>query len=536
MVLPAAATYSIASILDHHAVHRPDRLAVIAGPARLTYAQLAAAANQIANGLRARSIQPGDHVALSCPNVAYFPMAFFGILKAGAVVVPLNVLLKPREIAYHLNDCDAKALLCFEGLPELPMAQMAQAALQEAQLCQTFVVMPANPESPPALPGAITLAELMAGQPPTCERPPVSPFDTALMLYTSGTTGQPKGAELTHWQLILNFVHLRELLLPTVDVRIEADFKVLSTAPLFHATALIAQFGVVMYAGGTSVLLPRFDPKQTIETMIAERINSWAAVPTMYWALLNYANEHNIDVSPIAETLKVANVGAAPMPVELMRAFGEKFKTLVLEGYGMSETGVLSYNQLTKPAKPGTVGQPLMGIEIRVHDENDQPVPTGTVGEIVVRGHCVMKGYYKRPEATAEAMRNGWFHTGDLGFIDEDGYITIVDRKKDLIIRGGYNVYPREIEEVMMTHPAVSLVTVIGVPDERLGEEVKAYVVRKPGATITEDELRDWCKEQMAAYKYPRLIEFRTELPIGPTGKVLKRALREGLAQGSAGA
>ncbi len=528
-MLPAAASYSIASILDYHAVHRPDRLAVIAGPTRLTYAQLAAAANQIANGLRARGIQPGDHVALSCPNVAYFPMAFFGILKAGAVVVPLNVLLKPREIAYHLNDCDAKALLCFEGLPELPMAQMAQAALPEASRCATLAVMPVNPAAPPDLPGALALGALMAGQPATCDLPPVNPFDTALMLYTSGTTGQPKGAELTHWQLILNFIHVRDVLLPTLDVRLEAEFKVLSTAPLFHATALIAQFGVVMYAGGTSVLLPRFDPKQTIETMIQERINSWAAVPTMYWALLNYVNERDIDVSPIAETLGVANVGAAPMPVELMRAFSEKFKTRVLEGYGMSETGVLSYNQITKPPKPGTVGQPLMGIEIRIHDESDQPLPPGAVGEIVVRGHCVMKGYYKRPEATAEVLRNGWFHTGDLGFIDEEGYLTIVDRKKDLIIRGGYNVYPREIEEVMMTHPAVSLVTVIGVPDERLGEEVKAYVVRKPGATTTEDALREWCREQMAAYKYPRLIEFRSELPIGPTGKVLKRALREAL-------
>jgi long-chain acyl-CoA synthetase len=530
MLTHAAASFNIASTIVHHARMTPDRVAVVAGDVRLTYGALDAASNQVANALRARGIGPGDHVALACPNLAYFPIVLFGILKAGAVFVPFNVLLKPREIAYHLNDSDAKALFCFEGVPGLPMAEMAKAALADAPHCEHFIVLPCNPAAPPSIEGAVTFHEFVKGQPPVADIHPTGPLDTAMMLYTSGTTGQPKGAELTHYQLMMNFIFAREVLLPTIDVRLEAAFKVLVTAPLFHATALIAQFGVVMFGGGTCVLLPRFDPQMTVEAMIRERVNSWAAVPTMYWAVLNYVNENGIDVSSIAETLEVANVGAAPMPVELMRAFQEKFKTRVLEGYGMSEMGVATYNQLHKSPKPGTIGQPLMGIEVAIFDEQDNPLPVGETGEICFRGHCVMKGYYKRPEATAEAMRNGWFHTGDMGFLDEDGYLTIVDRKKDLIIRGGYNVYPRELEEVLMTHPAVSLVTVIGVPDEKMGEEVKAFIVKKPGFDdVTEADVLAWGKEQFAAYKYPRFIEFREALPIGPTGKVLKRELRESL-------
>jgi long-chain acyl-CoA synthetase len=247
----------------------------------------------------------------------------------------------------------------------------------------------------------------------------------------------------------------------------------------------------------------------------------------MYWTLLKHAKEHNIDVSQTAATLRLSVSGGAPMPVELMSDFEKTFGVRVIEGYGLSETSpVATFNHPDRPSKPGTVGQPLFAVDIMVVDDRDEPVETGQSGEVVIRGHNVMKGYYKQPEATAEAMRNGWFHTGDIGVFDADGYLTIVDRKKDMILRGGFNVYPRELEEVMLTHPAVSLVAVIGVPDERLGEEVKAFVVKKPGADLTEDTLRAWCQEQFAAYKYPRLIEFRTELPTSATGKILKRELR----------
>ena len=300
------------------------------------------------------------------------------------------------------------------------------------------------------------------------------------------------------------------------------------TLPLFHATAQTVQMNAYLYLGGRLVLLPRFDPAALLAVMMNERVTHWIGVPTMYWSMLQHVREKKIDVSTVAGTLKIANSGGAPMPVELMKDFQQTFGVRIIEGYGLSETSpVACFNHLDRPSKPGTVGQPLFCVDVMCVDEHDQPVASGQPGEVVIRGHNVMKGYYKQPEATAEAMRNGWFHTGDIGTIDAEGYLSIVDRKKDMILRGGFNVYPRELEEVLMTHPAVSLAAVIGVPDERLGEEVKAFVVKKPSAELTEDELRVWCKSQFAAYKYPRLIEFRTELPTTATGKILKRELRD---------
>jgi Acyl-CoA synthetases (AMP-forming)/AMP-acid ligases II len=262
--------------------------------------------------------------------------------------------------------------------------------------------------------------------------------------------------------------------------------------------------------------------------MERERVNFWIGVPTMYWSLLKYVDETGCDVSRIKESMKVCTSGGAPMPVEVMKGFAQKFGVRVFEGYGLTETSPLAtFNHFERPAKPGTVGQPIFGVDIKCFDDNDSEVPRGERGEIVIRGSNVMKGYYKRPEATAEAFRNGWFHTGDIGIIDEEGYLSIVDRKKDMILRGGYNVYPRELEEVIITHPEISLCAVIGVPDEKLGEEVKAFIVLKQGSTLSTDEFTGWCKTQFAANKYPRHVEFRDSLPIGGTGKIFKRALRE---------
>jgi long-chain acyl-CoA synthetase len=302
----------------------------------------------------------------------------------------------------------------------------------------------------------------------------------------------------------------------------------LITLPLFHTTGQTVQMNTNIYAGNRSVLLPRFEPRSTLETMEKENVNFWVGVPTMYWALLKYAEDTGYDVSRIAENMKVASSGGAPMPVEVMRAFEAKFKVRVMEGYGLSETSPLAcFNHFEKPTKPGTVGQAIFGVEVRCFDENDKPVKPGERGEVVIRGSNIMKGYHKRPEATAEVFRNGWFHTGDIGILDDEGYLSIVDRKKDMILRGGYNVYPRELEEVIMTHPAVSLCAVVGVPDERLGEEVKAFVVLNNGHKLSDEEFTGWCKQQFAANKYPRYVEFRDDLPVGATGKLLKRALRE---------
>jgi long-chain acyl-CoA synthetase len=527
----SSATLSLASLLDYQATITPDREAVVCGAHRFTYAQLNALACQVAGGLRARGIQPGDHVALSCPNTPHFPIAYAGILKAGGVVVPLNVLLKPREIAYHLNDSDAKALLVFEGTPELPMAQMARAACDEAPACRQLIVMTIDPAAPCPVDRAITLGPMIAGQPPACESHASAPDDTAVILYTSGTTGQPKGAELTHLNMVLNAIASRDLVMPLLDAGLAARNVSLITLPLFHSTGQSAQMNAGIAGGFTLVLLPRFDAAAVLTAMVDERASYWVGVPTMYWALLQHARKASIDVSRLGLALRVCASGGAPMPVALLHDFERTFTTRVLEGYGLSETSpVACFNQAHRPSRPGTVGQPIFACDVRVVNEGDEPLPCGEAGEVVIRGHNVMKGYYKRPRETAEAMRGGWFHSGDIGAIDADGYLSIVDRKKDMVLRGGMNVYPREVEELLMTHPAISLAAVIGVPDERLGEEVKAFVVLRPGATLTAEACITWSRDQLAAYKYPRVVEFRESLPLGPTGKVLKRALKEDLA------
>jgi long-chain acyl-CoA synthetase len=520
-----ATALNLASILDHQARLTPERVALTCGEAQLTYAEVAAYAAQVAGGLQALGINPGDHVVLSCPNVPWFPVAYYGILKAGAVVVPINVLLKPREIAYHLRDSDARAMIVFEGTAELPIAAMAKAACDEVS-CANLVIATREPAAPSPIAGTTTLGALMHGHKPTFETRRRRPDDTAVILYTSGTTGQPKGAELTHENMVLNAMASRDMFQPVMSGGFTQDVALI-TLPLFHSTAQTCQMNSSLLAGMRMVLFPRFDPAAVLETMRRERVAFWVGVPTMYWALLQCVTATGFDTKTVAEHLRLCVSGGAPMPVDVMRRFEAAFGVRILEGYGLSETSpVASFNQLHRPSKPGTVGQPIFGVDIRCVDREERFVPAGERGEVVIRGPNVMKGYYNRPEATAEAMRSGWFHTGDVGTLDEEGYLTIVDRMKDMILRGGFNVYPREIEEVLMTHPAVSLAAVVGVPDERLGEEVKAFVVRRPGTTVTESELLEWGREEFAAYKYPRFIEFRDTLPIGATGKILKRELK----------
>jgi long-chain acyl-CoA synthetase len=512
---------NLAILLEDSAREVPERTAVIFEETKLSYAEVNAAANQVANVLALAGIQRGDKIALSCQNVPYFPIVYYGILKAGAVVMPLNVLLKPREIAYHLRDADAIAYFCLEGTSELPMGEMGFTAFKEVDSCKHFFLMTNDPTAPSPIEGAQTLGMLMDNQPTTFETVMTHPDDTAIILYTSGTTGQPKGAELSHINMLLN-ARLSDSMYPKMD----HDLHLL-TLPLFHSFGQSVQLNAGFYNRATLVLLPRFTPDAALSLMERENVTFFAGVPTMYWALLNFPGASKYDLEKIARNLRLCISGGAAMPVEVMRAFEEKFNVIILEGYGLSETSpVATFNRLDRPTKPGSIGLPVWGVSVRIVDQNDHDVGTNEVGEIIIRGHNVMKGYYKRPEATAEAMRNGWFHTGDIGRRDEEGYIYIVDRVKDMIIRGGFNVYPREIEEVLMTHPAVSLCAVIGVPHERHGEEVKVFAILKEGAELTEAELVVWSKENMADYKYPRLIEFRTTLPMTATGKILKNELR----------
>jgi long-chain acyl-CoA synthetase len=512
---------NLAVLLEDSAREEPQRLAVVFNETRLSYAALNAAANQVASLLAQSGIQKGDKVAISCLNVPYFPIVYYGILKAGAVVVPLNVLLKPREIAYHLQDSDAKAYFCFEGTPQLPIGEAGYAGFQAAERCEHFFLMTATPAAPLPIAGVTTLSAALRKMPPTFETALTAPDDTAVILYTSGTTGQPKGAELTHGNMLLN-ARLTDTLYPRADQDV-----LLIMLPLFHSFGQTAQMNAGVYNRGTLVLLPRFSADAALSLMERENVTFFAGVPTMYWELLNYAGAEKYDLKKIARNLRICMSGGAAMPIEVMRAFEQKYDVKILEGYGLSETSpIATFNRMDRPAKPGSIGLPVWGVGVRVVDQDGDDVATDEAGEIIIRGHNVMKGYYKRPEATAAAIKNGWFYTGDIGRRDEDGYFYIVDRVKDMIIRGGFNVYPRELEEVLLTHPAVSLAAVVGVPHQSHGEEVKAFIIRKQGARITEEELIGWCKENMAAYKYPRLIEFRDSLPMTATGKILKRELK----------
>ena len=496
-------TYNLATLLEDSAKTYPDRTAVVLGDVRLSYAEVDSFANMVANLLVSRGIEPGDKVALTCPNLPYFTVVYFGILKAGATVVPLNVLLKRRVVAYHLGDSDAKAYFCFQGTPELPMGEEGYAGFQEAEGCEQFFVITAGLGDASPIEGVETMAQAMGGQPGTFETVATDEDDTAVILYTSGTTGQPKGAELRHRNMRDNALAGEPLFGADAD-RPDTFFCVL---PLFHSFGqTVCQNGAFAY-GGTVVMQPRFEAHEALKIMLNEKISFFAGVPTMYWGLLGaLADDPDTDMSALADNLRVAVAGGAALPVEVHREFEKKFGVTILEGYGLSETSpVASFSRFGEPVRVGSIGTPIPGVEMKLIDPEWNDVE-GEVGEIAIKGHNIMKGYYGRPEATAEAIKDGWFRSGDLARRDEDGWYYIVDRSKDMIIRGGYNVYPREIEEVLMTHEAVSLAAVIGVPHESHGEEIKAVVIRTPGATITEDELVAWAKELMAGYKYPRIV------------------------------
>ncbi len=512
---------NLSVLLEDSARKHPTRDAVVLGGNRLTYAQVDAAANQVANLLVSRGIGPGDKVALSCPNLPYFPIVYHGILKAGGVVVPLNVLLKGREIAYHLNDSDAKAYFCFQGTADLPMAAEGSVGFEGATACEHLFVITADPAADSPVPGAQTLAAATADQSPVFSSVLTQETDSAVILYTSGTTGQPKGAELSHANLVLNALESNRMLGASPQGE-----RHLVTLPLFHSFGSTVQMNAGFASASTLVLIPRFDAATAVHLLESEEITFFAGVPTMYWGILG-ALDGDVDVDRIAGNLHLAVSGGASLPVEILREVKARLHVDIFEGYGLSETSpVATFNQRDRPAKPGSIGYPIWGVEVKLIDAEWKTVEgPDAVGEIAIRGHNIMKGYYNRPEATAEAMRDGWFRSGDLARRDEDGFYYIVDRAKDMIIRGGFNVYPREVEEVLLTHEGVSLVAVVGVADEAHGEEIKAFVIKAPGATVTEDELVVWAKEQMASYKYPRTVEFRDALPMTATGKILKREL-----------
>ena len=512
---------NLSSILEDSAARYASNPAFTLNDTTLNYAQANAMANQVAHGLTKLGITKGDKVALSCLNLPYFPIVYFGILKAGAAIVPLSVLLKKDEIAFHLKDSQAKAYFCFQGTDELPMGQWGYEGFQQAEGCEQFVIITPTLDMPSPIAGIQTLGQLLQGCAPEYNTVMTTADDTAVIVYTSGTTGSPKGAELTHVNLLINAMVSAGL------SKVQHDDKQLIVLPLFHIFAMTVQMNAGILKGASNILLPRFDPEAVFALMQKHEITIFAGVPTMYWGLLHY-EEPKFDYKKIANTLKICCSGGASLPVQVMKDFEARFEVPIIEGYGMSEgSPVVTFNQLEIGCKPGSIGTPVWGVQVKLVDAEGQEVPVGEKGELVYKGHNVMKGYFNRPENNKATIKDGWMHSGDIAVKDEEGFYYIVDRTKDMILRGGLNVYPREVEEVMIKHEAISLVAVIGVPHEEHGEEVKAYVVLNDGMSVDKEALKAWVKAQIAAYKYPREIEFVDALPMSATGKILKKELRK---------
>jgi long-chain acyl-CoA synthetase len=510
------ATFNLSAMLRESTLAHPDKVALILDEHRLPYRMVDQAADRVAQVLRDNGVAPGTAVGLMLPNVPQFPIVYFGILRAGCVAVPMNVLLKSGEVQYYLEDSGAQAFFFWGDFAA--DAMKGSAALLGLKLRVSVAGAPGTP--PPD--GAEDFMSLVASVNPSGEIAPTRPDDTAILLYTSGTTGRPKGAQLTHFGLLMNCI---------VGARIagvgENDVT-LATLPFFHAFGASNVMNTAIYAGATLSLLPRFDPVKALQMIQRDGITIFAGVPTMYIAFLKAYEDGDWDIS----TIRLAISGGAALPEQVLHDFEEKFGAPILEGYGLTESSPsATFNRPDRPRKVGSIGLPIWGVELKVIDAQGKALGDGENGEICIRGHDVMKGYHNRPEATAETIdAEGWLHTGDIGYRDSDGYYFIVDRKKELVIRGGFNVYPREIEEVLYAHPAVAEAAVFGTPDPTMGEEVVAAVALRGGASAEEAELIAWCRERVAAYKYPRRVWVLETLPKGPTGKILKLELKAQLA------
>ena len=509
---------NLAFILDESGEAFPDQTAMIVGDLRITHRQLQQASMQMSALLQARGIQPGDKVALLLPNVPQFTIAYFGILRLGAVAVTLNVLSAGDEVAYYLDDSDAKLLIAWHDF-----AEAARAGFEQADSCRELLMVGAG--------DADDLTHQVLAAEPWADLHTTMPDDTGVIIYTSGTTGRSKGVELTHFNLYSNAQYLPMWILSDYPERIELlgpGNVTMGALPLFHSFGQTCMQNAALIYGGAICYLPRWDPKEAMEIIQREKVTAFAGVPTMYMSWLAMEDAERYDLSSI----RVCISGGAPLPWAIFEQVKAKLGLTIFQGYGLTETSpVACFSQMSRPIVPHSSGRPIWGVQMRVIDEAGQFLEPGQEGEIVIRGHNIMKGYYKRPEATAETIVDGWLRTGDIGKMDADDNVFVVDRKKEMLLRAGFNVYPAEVERVIFEHPDVQETAVVGVPDEYLGEEVKAIVVLRPGARTTDQDIVDHCKKHLAAYKYPRIIEFRDELPKGPTGKVLKKQLSAEAAQ-----
>jgi long-chain acyl-CoA synthetase len=504
-------SFNLAVILSESTHSSPDRPVAVFAGGQLTYRELDQASDRLAASLTAIGIKPGEPVALQLPNIPQFLISYFGILKAGGIVVPLNVMLTAPEVAFHLGDSGARVLITWEGI----LAEAAKGA-EAAGLDRIYAVGHAADSG-----GAIPFERLLEVAVPRFEMASREPMDTAVIVYTSGTTGRPKGAELTHMQLYMNAD------IPGRLFGVKPDDIVITALPLFHVFGLSSIMDCCVRFGCTMSLVPRFTPEAVLTAIQRHRATIFEGVPTMFADLLSHPDLDSYDLS----SLRIAISGGASIPAPLLDAFEERFGVVILEGYGLTETAsTTTFNVSVDERRAYSVGKPIWGTQTQVWDDEGRPLPPGpeNVGEVVTRGMHVMKGYLHNPEATASTFTGDWLHTGDLGYFDEDGFLFIVSRKKDLIIRGGYNVYPSEIENVLHAHPAIAEAAVVGIPDERLGEEVMAVVIRRPSMELLERDLAAYCRERLAAYKCPRIFQFRTELPKNTLGKILKDELVRG--------
>lgn len=502
-------SFNLAAILRESTRLAPEQPAIITTAGTLSYAELDARSDAVAAGLIAAGLRPGDTVLLQLPNVPEFVMALHGILKAGGVAIPANTLYKAGELSWVLADASTRFVITVDSSAPEAAEALRQTRPEGDGILWVVGQTPA---------GGRPFSEL--SQHPLTQRPPFvqrDPGDTAILLYTSGTTGKPKGVQLTHFQLYMNAgAHIEAFAMGPTS-------RIVAVMPLFHALGLSGILNATIRAGGTVLLLPKFDTQLVLETIQAHGATHIHGVPTMYHSLLHFPALADYDTSSLAFC---GSAGAA-IPAEIVDQVEATFGVQILEMYGLTESGPVATINMPEDRKPYSIGKAIPGVDIEIWDERKQPLPRGRdhIGEIVIRGHNTMSGYLNNPQATAAAFTDGWLHTGDLAWMDEDGFLFFADRKKELIIRGGYNVYPREVEEVLYEHPKVSEAAVVGVPDARLGEEIKAYLTLKPGQAGEPQEFIDFVKDRLAAYKYPRLVEIIEAMPKSPTGKILKKEL-----------
>ncbi len=504
----------LGELVARAAAQNPNKTAILFKDQQMTYGELNAKVNKVANGLKQLGVKQGDRVALYIHNLPQFVEAFYGAQVVGATVIPMNVMYKAGEIQYIINDAGVKAIITLA-----PFYPNVQAIRAEVSSLEQAIVLSAEPVS-----GATLWHQAFAGQSDQATPAAGNEDDVAVILYTSGTTGKPKGAMLTHKNLIGNIEQCGQI----ERLKVLEDDIVWLGLPMFHSYALSVGMNSCVYHGATMDIMERFDPTASLDMFQKDKVSIILAAPPMYIAWVNHPNVSSYDLS----TIRVASSGAAALPVAVLEKFHQLTGVEIMEGYGLTETSPVATTNAAGPVtKPGSIGPAIPGMEIKLVDDNDNEAPVGQPGELVCRGLNVMKGYFNKPEANEEAFRNGWFHTGDIATVDEDGYYYIVDRKKDMILVSGFNVYPREVEEVLYRHPKIADAAVVATPDEYQGESVLAFVVLHQGQEATEQEIIDYCRSTIANFKCPRRVEFRAELPKNMTGKVLRRELRDEAAR-----